>query len=197
MSDGHRDDGSGVDGPDGPDESGGSGVGDAVPPEEGTATAPSPTGGPGDASPDESAGSDGAGSGPGGDASPASASSDDTPGGTTARSEARSFVGGTPPVPDEEKSPGVAALASLVLPGAGQAYNGQFVRGAAVFVAAAALFVAFSLVVTVLAILTLGLGSVLFLLWPLVHFAAAYDAYRGAQKANAARDGSGAGEATV
>ena len=36
-----------------------------------------------------------------------------------------------------QKNPGIAALASLLLPGAGHVYNGQFVRGIAWFVGAA------------------------------------------------------------
>lgn len=81
-----------------------------------------------------------------------------------------------------ERNPGISALASLIIPGAGQMYNGQMGRGAIAFIGAA---VADVLIVLLATILTLILIGPLFLIFiPVVHLGIAYDAYNQAEKIN-------------
>lgn len=84
--------------------------------------------------------------------------------------------------PGGDKNPGVAALLSFVIPGAGQVYNEQIGRGAIAFVGVG---VADTLIVLLAVVLTVVLVGPLFLiLIPLVHLVVVYDAYDQAQKIN-------------
>lgn len=82
----------------------------------------------------------------------------------------------------KEKDPGIAALASLIVPGAGQLYNGQFVRGAIAFVGVGVVDVILVLVALVLSLILIG--PLFLLLIPVVHILVAYDAYDQAGKIN-------------
>lgn len=86
--------------------------------------------------------------------------------------------GGSP----TKKDPGIAAIASLVVPGAGQLYNGQFVRGIVAFVGVGVLDVLLVIVALVLSLLLIG--PLFLLLIPVVHVLVAYDAYDQAQRIN-------------
>lgn len=78
----------------------------------------------------------------------------------------------------DEKNPGLSALASFIIPGAGQVYNGQIGRGG-VFLAALVLLWIFYM-------MTLGFGILLgIFIEPILHIIAAYDAYNQANKINA------------
>jgi TM2 domain-containing membrane protein YozV len=81
-----------------------------------------------------------------------------------------------------DKDPGIAAIASLIVPGAGQLYNGQFVRGAAAFVGVGVADVALVLIALVFSLILVG--PLFLLLIPVVHVLVAYDAYDQAQKIN-------------
>jgi TM2 domain-containing membrane protein YozV len=76
-----------------------------------------------------------------------------------------------PPTTGEEKSPGIAALASAVWTGAGQIYNGEIGKGiglmALMFVSVLSVFVAIGVVTT-----------------PLIWFYSIYDAYQTAERSN-------------
>jgi TM2 domain-containing membrane protein YozV/rubrerythrin len=90
-----------------------------------------------------------------------------------------------------EKDPGIAALASLIIPGAGQLYNGQFVRGAVAFVGVGVADVVLVLVALVLSLILIG--PLFLLLIPAVHILVAYDAYDQAQKINSGEVTPGSG----
>lgn len=64
----------------------------------------------------------------------------------------------------------VAALLSLVIPGLGQAYSGEKRRGAAIFLG----------LLVLLAVLVFSVVGValIFIVEPVIHIAAAYDAYK-------------------
>jgi TM2 domain-containing membrane protein YozV len=79
--------------------------------------------------------------------------------------------------PINRKSPGIAALLSFFIPGLGQAYTGDVLRGVAIFVGL--LVVIFILFITVIGIVFA------LLIEPLIHIAAAYDAYSLAKTNNA------------
>lgn len=79
-------------------------------------------------------------------------------------------------------NPGISAIASLIVPGAGQIYNGQMGRGAVAFLGA---IVADTLITVLALVLTLiVIGPLFFLLIPVVHLGIAYDAYTQAEKIN-------------
>jgi TM2 domain-containing membrane protein YozV len=72
------------------------------------------------------------------------------------------------------KSPGLAAVLSFFLPGLGQIYNGQIAKGI-FFLALASLF---------MWLMGIVIG---FVLYPVLWIYAIYDAYRTAERINAAR----------
>jgi TM2 domain-containing membrane protein YozV len=76
-----------------------------------------------------------------------------------------------PPTANQEKNPGIAALASAVWTGAGQIYNGEIGKGiglmALMFVSALSIFLVIGLVTT-----------------PLIWIYSVYDAYRTAERNN-------------
>ncbi|WP_313691434.1 zinc ribbon domain-containing protein [Halorarum halobium] len=82
-----------------------------------------------------------------------------------------------------ELNPGISAIASLVIPGAGQLYNGQMGRGAVAFLGA----IVADTLITVLALLLtfILIGPLFFFLIPVVHIGIAYDAYNQAERINA------------
>jgi len=77
----------------------------------------------------------------------------------------RSDIGGV--LMAKQKNPGVAAVLSLILPGAGQFYNGAFLRGIVWLL--------------VLGVSWIGTGGTL--VW-ICHFIAAYTAYNYAERYN-------------
>lgn len=85
--------------------------------------------------------------------------------------------------PVGEKNPGISAIASLVIPGAGQIYNGQFTRGIVWFVGAGMIDVVIAILAIVLTVILIG--PLFLLLIPVVNVVAAYDAYKQAEKINA------------
>ncbi|MGM0592287.1 MAG: zinc ribbon domain-containing protein [Halobacteriota archaeon] len=83
---------------------------------------------------------------------------------------------------DEVKNSALSFVASLIVPGAGQVYNGQLGRGIAAFLGVG---VADTIIVLLAVVLTLVLiGPLLFFLIPVVHVLIAYDAYDQAEKIN-------------
>jgi hypothetical protein len=81
----------------------------------------------------------------------------------------------------EEVSEVVSAVLSLIIPGVGHiAINGQTQRGAIWLVA----WLGINILFFVLAIITLGIGFLLFLFVPLINVGSAVDAYLQAQKIN-------------
>ncbi|WP_380681379.1 zinc ribbon domain-containing protein [Salinigranum sp. GCM10025319] len=82
----------------------------------------------------------------------------------------------------EEKSSAVSFIASLIIPGAGQAYNGQIGRAIAMFFGAIVADMILVIVGTLLSVILIGVFF--FLLIPVVHVAIAYDAYNQAEKIN-------------
>ena len=80
------------------------------------------------------------------------------------------------------KNPGLAAVASLVIPGAGQIYNGQILRGLVALVGTSVLDVVIVVVALVLSLILIG--PLFLLLVPVVHVLVAYDAYAQAEKIN-------------
>ena len=72
----------------------------------------------------------------------------------------------------EKKSTGIAAIASVILPGLGQIYNGQIGKGI--------MFIILAIIFGVLVILLIGL-----ILYPLFWAYNIYDAYNTAKKINA------------
>jgi hypothetical protein len=78
----------------------------------------------------------------------------------------------------------VSGLLSLIVPGLGHALiNEQVKRGVIVFIAVGFLDVLIVTISTILLVIVIGIFG--YLLLPLVHLAAAYDAYNQAQKINA------------
>jgi len=74
-----------------------------------------------------------------------------------------------------DTSPVIAALISLIIPGVGMIVAGEPVKGRGIYwlvgtIIAGILLFGFSLI-------TLGLGAILWLGWPIVHLAAAADSY--------------------
>lgn len=83
---------------------------------------------------------------------------------------------------NEEVNEILSAVLSLIIPGVGHiALNGQTKRGAIWLGGTILIFIVF----TVLSIVTLGIGLILFLLTPLINIGSAIDAYLQAQKINA------------
>lgn len=76
------------------------------------------------------------------------------------------------------KDPGIAAVISLIIPGAGQLYNEQFARGAVIF-GSYALYWMFTFVLMFILI-----GFLFMLLAPFFHLFAAWDAYTQAKQLN-------------
>ena len=85
----------------------------------------------------------------------------------------------------QEKNPGIAAIASFFFPGLGDVYNGEFARGAVIFVGWFVGGVIWALVVGVIGILTLGIGLLAAPLYALVNFVSAYLSYKRAERINA------------
>lgn len=77
------------------------------------------------------------------------------------------------PVPfqTEKKSPGIAAIASFFVPGLGQIYNGQIIKG-----------LIFIIIGAILALLMLVLIG--FILYPIFWIINIYDAYNTAERIN-------------
>lgn len=83
---------------------------------------------------------------------------------------------------NEDVSEILAAVLSFLIVGLGHVViNGQTKRGAIWFLGAVAL----GIVLSIIAVVTLGLGLILFIFLPLVPIASAVDAYLQAQKINA------------
>ena len=74
-----------------------------------------------------------------------------------------------------DTSPLVAAILSLIVPGIGLIVAGEPVKGRGVYWVAGALIA--GTLLFGFSIITLGLGAILYLAWPLVHIAAAVDSY--------------------
>ena len=84
----------------------------------------------------------------------------------------------------EEADPTISAVASFFIPGLGQALiNDQMKRGVIVFLVAMVADFLIVVVSTILAFIVIGIFG--YLLLPIVHLAAAYDAYNQANKINA------------
>ena len=82
----------------------------------------------------------------------------------------------------DEKNSAVSFVASLVIPGAGQVYNDQVVRGIAMFLGAGVMDLVIIFIAGILTVIVIG-PLFLFLI-PVVHVAVAYDAYTQAEKIN-------------
>ena len=67
-------------------------------------------------------------------------------------------------------SPIIAALASLIIPGLGQALSGEVIRGAVIFIALV-------VIVGILFATVVGI-AIVFIVEPIIHIIAAYDAYQ-------------------
>lgn len=78
----------------------------------------------------------------------------------------------------DEKDPGIAAVISLIVPGGGQVYNEQIVRGAAFF----GVYAVFWMFVFVTMFILIGF--LFMFLAPVFHLVAAWDAYTQATKIN-------------
>lgn len=76
------------------------------------------------------------------------------------------------------KEPGFAGVFSLIIPGAGQIYNEQFVRGTAILVA----YVAYWWLSTLLTIVLVGFLMLMAI--PLIHLGASWDALDQSRKIN-------------
>lgn len=84
----------------------------------------------------------------------------------------------------EEVDPTISAIASFFIPGLGHfLINDQAKRGVIVFVLAMLADLIIFVVSTILAFIVIGIFG--YLLLPVVHIAAAYDAYNQANKINA------------
>jgi len=79
-----------------------------------------------------------------------------------------------------ETDPLVSALLSLAIPGLGHIIHGQSVRGGIIL----ALSVVLGGMLVVFTVITLGLGIVMWVFWPIIHILAAIDAYFQAGKVN-------------
>lgn len=84
-----------------------------------------------------------------------------------------------------EKNPGIAAVASFFFPGLGDIYNGEFGRGAVIFVGWFVGFVIWSILITVVGAITLGIGLLAAPLYAVVNFVSAYLSYKRAERINA------------
>lgn len=87
-----------------------------------------------------------------------------------------------------ERNPGLAALASLILPGAGEVYNGEFALGGVVFLVYVVLWSVWSGLLLLITVLTLGVGAILWVFWPLgflMNPVSAYISYTRAERINA------------
>ena len=85
---------------------------------------------------------------------------------------------------DDEADPLISGVLSFIIPGLGHAIiNEQVKRGVIVFVAAFFADALIATISTILAVIIIGLFG--YLLLPVVHIVAAYDAYNQAQKVNA------------
>ncbi len=91
------------------------------------------------------------------------------------------------PSPAEVNS-ALSAIASLIIPGLGQLLQGQTQRGLVVLGGAIGLAVFGVGMLLFITVITFGLGLVFFLfvpfVWPIIHIAAAIDAYLQAEKIN-------------
>ena len=74
-----------------------------------------------------------------------------------------------------DTSPVVAALLSVLVPGLGLIIAGEPVKGRGVYWLAGAVIA--GVLLFGFSVITLGLGAILWLAWPLVHIAAAVDSY--------------------
>jgi hypothetical protein len=84
----------------------------------------------------------------------------------------------------EQADPTISAVASFFIPGLGHALiNDQMKRGIIVFLLAGVVDFLIILVSTILAFIVIGVFG--YLLLPVVHIVAAYDAYSQANKINA------------
>lgn len=94
------------------------------------------------------------------------------------------------------KEPVVAAVISFLIPGSGQAYNGQVKKGIAILAGYIVLWIALFVVYLgggiLISLITAGIGSLALLCcWPvffaplLINLWAAYDAYKTAGRINA------------
>ena len=85
---------------------------------------------------------------------------------------------------NEEVDPTVSAVASFFIPGLGHALiNDQMKRGVIAFLLASVVDVLIIIVSTILVLIVIGIFG--YLLLPVVHIVAAYDAYNQANKLNA------------
>lgn len=80
-------------------------------------------------------------------------------------------------VAGKTKSPTLSGILSFVVPGLGQVYNGQFLRGIVAFVVPISVYL-------ILVFTLVGIFLLLFLV-PLVQIVVAYDAYSQAKRINA------------
>ncbi|ARS91868.1 hypothetical protein B1756_14475 [Natrarchaeobaculum aegyptiacum] len=78
----------------------------------------------------------------------------------------------------DRKDPGIAAVISLIVPGGGQVYNEQIVRGAVFF----GIYACFWMFVFVT--MLIFIGFLFMFLAPVFHLVAAWDAYAQATKIN-------------
>lgn len=88
----------------------------------------------------------------------------------------------------EEKNPGIAALVSLFIPGAGDLYNGEFGVAVIVFISYFVIVSLWTGLLFFVTIITLGLGAILWFFWPVVFILnpiSAYFSYTRAEKINA------------
>lgn len=85
---------------------------------------------------------------------------------------------------DSEKSPGIAAVASFFFPGLGDIYNGEFGRGAVIFVGWLVGAFIWTIVIGVIGAITLGIGLLAAPLYAVVNFVSAYLSYKRAEKIN-------------
>ena len=83
-----------------------------------------------------------------------------------------------------EKNPGIAAIASLILPGAGDLYNGELDRAAIVFIAWFVGGIIWGTIITIIGVITLGIGLILMPLYLVTNFISAYLSYQRTEKIN-------------
>lgn len=84
-----------------------------------------------------------------------------------------------------EKNPGIAAIASLILPGAGDLYNGELDRAAIVFIAWFVGGIVWGTIITIIGVITLGIGLILAPLYLVTNFVSAYLSYQRTEQINA------------
>ena len=82
----------------------------------------------------------------------------------------------------------VAAIASLFLPGVGDLYNGEIAVGSVIFVGYFLVMAAWTMFLFFIAILTLGIGVILWVFWPVIFLLnplSAWFSYTRAERINA------------